>query len=913
MPTAPTIATARRATRAKKAEPLHVKRIFTEAGVHPFDTVTWVQRDAVVGSGDRVVFEQRGVEFPDFWSGHAVNITASKYFRGKLGAPEREWSVKQMITRVTKVVRAWGERSGYFSAVHAEVFEQELAHMLVHQMGSFNSPVWFNVGTTEKPQCSACFILSVEDDMQSILSWIKNEGTIFKGGSGSGVNLSPLRSKHESLSQGGKASGPVSFMRGADSVAGMIKSGGTTRRAAKMVVLDIDHPDVVDFIQCKAQEEKKVRAFAEAGYNMANLNDEAWNSIQFQNANNSVRLTDEFMRAVESDGEWQTRYRTNGAVASTHRAREVLMQIAEAAWECGDPGVQFDTTINRWHTCPNAGRINASNPCSEYMHLDNSACNLASINVLKFLRDDGTFMVREFKHAVDVFILAQDIIVSHSSYPTKTIGENAEKFRQLGLGYANLGALLMAKGITYDSAEGAAWAGAISSLMAGEAYRFSTAIARRVGPFAGYAADREAMHRVVGMHQKATETVARELLGDRKLSEEVVRVWDEALEAGEQNGFRNSQVTVIAPTGTIALMMDCDTTGIEPDFSLVKMKQLVGGGWMRIVNASVPRALKQLGYIAQESRDIVEWVSTHGTVEGAPHIKDEHLSVFDCAVKPAEGTRTIPWQGHVRIVAAVQPFISGAISKTFNMSHETTKEEIFDAYRMAWNVGIKAFAVYRDGSKATQPLQTAHTKKTEKDTVPEIPRALRRRLPMTRPSETHKFSIAGHEGYLTYSMYEDGAPAEIFIKMAKQGSTLSGLLDSLAITVSMALQYGVPLKDLANKFIYSRFEPAGFTENPDIRIATSIVDYVFRYLVLRFVKLEDRELFGMDYVTTTATNAPLTEKEAIETQSSLNEVGKEAKRSVVADTVCRTCGGMMVRTGTCLTCTQCGSSSGGCS
>ncbi|OGM91883.1 ribonucleoside-diphosphate reductase, adenosylcobalamin-dependent [Candidatus Wolfebacteria bacterium RIFCSPHIGHO2_01_FULL_48_22] len=899
----------------KNVYTLPIKRMFTKLCLHPFDEVRWVQRDAAVGGSK--VFEQKGVEFPDFWSLHAVNITVSKYFRGKLGTPEREKSLKQLLSRVTQTIRRWGEEGGYFAgAAQARTFEDELMHVLVHQKGSFNSPVWFNVGIKEHPQCSACFILAVEDTMPSILDWIRTEGMIFKGGSGAGVSLSNLRSRKEQLSVGGYASGPVSFMRGADSVAGMIKSGGSTRRAAKMVVLGIDHPDVMDFIRSKADEEKKIRALIEAGYNMSDLNNEAWNSIQFQNANNSVRLTDEFMRAVEEDEEWKTKYIQNGKPADTYKARTLLGDIAEAAWECGDPGVQFDTIINKWHTCPNTGRINASNPCSEYMHLDNSACNLASINLMKFLREDGTFDVEGFKHTVDIFILAQEIIVGRSSYPTELITKNAIAFRELGLGFSNLGALLMTKGIAYDSEEARAWAGSISSLMSGEAYRYSAEIARRMKPFSGYAKNRAPMLEVIKQHGLEAGKIKSGHVDDTKLAKEAQGVWDEALATGTAYGFRNSQATVIAPTGTISFMMDCDTTGIEPDFSLIKMKQLVGGGWMKIVNASVEESLRRLGYTKSEAKDIVAYIAEQGTVEGAPKFKEKHLSIFDCAVRPEKGTRSISWKGHVRMVGAVQPFISGAISKTFNMPHDVTKKEIEEAYVMAWKLGIKAFAVYRDGSKAAQPLSTSGN--TSKDTKgsAQAKGIARRRLPATRMSQTHKFVIAGHEGYLTYSTYEDGTLAETFIRMAKQGSTLSGLLDAFAISVSMALQYGVPLKALAHKFIHSRFEPAGFTENPDIRIATSIVDYIFRYLALTFLSAEDLFEFGMGpkLLTEQAPEGKVVQKEEREKAPVTATLMSVPKKNVVqAGTVCRNCGGMMVRTGTCMTCLQCGGSSGGCS
>lgn len=756
--------------------------------------------------------------------------------------------------------------------------------------------------------------------MKAILDWIKTEGMIFKGGSGAGINLSSLRSKMESLSNGGRASGPVSFMRGADSVAGMIKSGGTTRRAAKMVILNIDHPDIMDFIRAKAEEEKKVRALMDAGYNMLDLNNDAWNSIQYQNANNSVRITDDFMRTVERDGMWETKFVKSRLPAKEYNARELLNEIAEAAWECGDPGVQFDTLINKWHTIPNSGRINGSNPCSEYMSIDNSACNLASINLVKFLRSDGTFMTKEFKHTVDMFILAQDIIVDSSSYPTEKIEENTRKFRQLGLGFANLGALIMAKGFPYDSEEGRALGGAIASLMSGEAYRFSAVIARHLGAFEGYTINREPMLNVIKMHGAAAHSVDAFYLNDKELSVESRAVWEETYRLGEKFGFRNSQATVIAPTGTISFMMDCDTTGIEPDFSLVKMKQLVGGGWMKIVNAGVPPALKNLGYTDNEINEMLAWISEKNTIEGAPHLKDVHVPVFDCAAKAPNGMRVISWQGHVKMVAAVQPFVSGAISKTFNMPNEATKEDIVEAYMMAWKYGIKAFAVYRDGSKATQPLNTSAEAKKEKSVAAEG--ATRRRLPATRVSETHRFAIAGHDGYLTYSMYDDGSVSEIFIRMAKQGSTLSGLLDAFAISVSIALQYGVPLKDLVRKFVYTRFEPAGFTENPDVRIATSIVDYIFRYLGLRFLAPDDLAEFGMVRALEAGTHEAPAETSEIKTPvaaavansgNGFDVPKPKTNGSIISDTVCRKCGGMMVRTGTCLTCLQCGDSSGGCS
>lgn len=908
-----------------------VKRFFTKEGVHPFDEVEWVKRDTAVKKGENSFFEQKGVEFPSFWSRNAINITASKYFYGKLDSPSREYSLKQLISRVTEKISEWGRELGYFSDEReAKIFEDELTHIVLHQKGAFNSPVWFNVGTIDPPQVSACFILSVEDDMVSILDWVKTEGLVFKSGSGSGVSLSSLRSKVETLSGGGYASGPVSFMRGADSVAGMIKSGGTTRRAAKMVVLDVDHPDIMDFVKTKADEEDKIKVLMDAGYNMADLNDEGWYSIQYQNANNSVRIPDEFMRAAKEGRKWKTKYRViDRDDAPEYDAKELLEEIAKAAWKCGDPGVQFDTVINDWHTCPNSGRINASNPCSEYLHLDDSACNLASINLLRFLNDDGSFDVDGFKHAVDIFILAQEIIVDGAGYPTQKIANNAHKFRELGLGFSNLGAFLMAKGIPYDSEEGAAWGGAIASLMTGEAYRQSAVIAKRTGPFEGYELNKEPMMRVIDKHRMKSREIDGAMLDDDRMREEMTAVWDRAYDLGQKFGFRNSQATLLAPTGTISFMMDCDTTGIEPDFSLVKMKQLVGGGWMKIVNGSVKRALVNLGYSQEEIQDIVDYVSQEGSLEGAPYFKEEHLPIFDCAVKSVNGTRLISWKGHVRMVAAVQPLISGAISKTFNMSHDVTPEDIVEAYQKAWESGIKAFAVYRDGSKATQPLYSSggeKKKKEESEVKKEVKsegRAKRERLPSVRQSETHKFSVIGHEGYLTYSTYEDGRLAEMFVRMAKQGSTLAGLLDSFAISISLALQYGVPLKSLADKFVYSRFEPAGVTENPDIKIASSIVDYIFRYLSLRFLTDDELSDFGM--------KRTIYELEEGDPEEDINDdrvwVSSEKKekvvvssvkegngdKSVATSNVCRKCGGMMIRTGTCETCIQCGESSGGCS
>ena len=894
-----------------------LKRVFTKEGAHPYDQVAWKNMKVTIrGSGMNSTVEERELEFPDFWSDNACSIAGSKYFRGRIGSPERESSARQMIDRVVQVLAEWGVKFGHLDDQDVAVFSDELRYILLHQRAAFNSPVWFNVGVSDKPQCSACFLLAVEDNMDSILDWIRTEGVIFKGGSGSGVNLSPLRSSGETLSAGGRSSGPVAFMRGADSVAGMIASGGSTRRAAKMVVMNIDHPDIMQFIRCKAEEEKKVRALMEAGYQMHDLNNPAWNSIQYQNANNSVRVTDEFMTAVEQDEQWSTRYVTSGTPAKEYRARDLMAEIAKAAWESGDPGIQYDTTINRWHTCPVSGRITTSNPCSEYLHLDNSACNLSSINLLKYLNADGTYDVRRFIHTVDVMLFAQEIIVDGSSYPTEKIGKNAHAFRELGLGYANLGALLMAWGMPYDSDTGRHTAGAITALMTGEAYRFSAEISRRMGPYDGYELNKEPQLKVIGMHHDAVGRVRPGLVGDRAIYDAAARVWNEALTLGKKHGVRNSQVTLLAPTGTISLMMDCATTGIEPEFALVKTKKLVGGGTMKFINTTVPQALEKLGYREEERRAILAYIEEHGTIEGTPAIKDEHLAVFDCAVKPLQGNRVISWQGHVKMVAAAQPFLSGAISKTVNLPHETTAEEIMEAYIMGWKMGLKAFAVYRDGSKAAQPLNLSDKEKKKKE--PSMP--VRRHLPPTRPSETHKFSIAGHEGFLTYSMHEDGTLGEIFIRMSKQGSTLAGLLDVAAIAVSIAIQYGVPLKNFVKRFSYSRFEPAGYTENADIQVATSIADYIFRYLALRFLSESDLDELGIKAPpkeVAIASEKPATpeSRQNVRMDAPLPVImtaSEQSAKRVYADTMCRVCGGMLIQTGTCKTCIQCGTSNGGC-
>ncbi|MBI2454125.1 MAG: vitamin B12-dependent ribonucleotide reductase [Parcubacteria group bacterium] len=908
-----------------------VRRYFSRPDVHPFDEVKWEKRDIKISGPRGTLVDAKGLEFPKFWSHNAASIAGSKYFRGS--GDKRETSVKQMITRVVKTITAWGELSGYFNSKNeAKIFEDELTHILLYQKAAFNSPVWFNVGVREKPQCSACFILSVNDNMESIMEWISTEASIFKGGSGAGVNLSKLRSSRESLTNGGYSSGPVSFMRGADSVAGMIKSGGATRRAAKMVLLNIDHPDVMEFIRCKAEEEKKVRAFMAAGYNMQNLNEPAWNSIQFQNANNSVRLSDEFLKAVENGRDWQTRFIKTDEVADTYPARDLMREISQAAWECADPGVHYKTTIDKWHTASNTGPINGCNPCSEYMHLDNSACNLASINLMHFLNADGTFKIRDFTQAVDVVTLAQEIIVGQSSYPTAKIEQTAHDFRQLGLGFTNLGGLLMAKALAYDSDEARGWAGAITALMCGEAYRLSAVIASKMGAYNGYGKNKEPQLKVIGMHRDKVKEINSKFLDDKKLYAAAAEIWNEAFNLAKKHGVRNSQVTVIAPTGTIALMMDCACTGVEPLFAPLVYKQLVGGGYMKFVADTIPLALKELKYSPKQITEIMKWIEDKGVVEGAPGLKEEHLPVFDCAVKPAAGTRAIHWQGHVKMVAAVQPFISGAISKTFNMAEETTVEEIQDAYMLGWKLGLKAFAVYRDGCKAAQPLSTKKKKEEPQAQLTLNVGPQQRKLPAVRSSETHKFTIAGHQGFLTYSIYDDASLAEIFIRIAKQGSTLAGLLDTFAIAVSMALQHGVPLKKLCHQFVHGRYEPMGFTENPNIPVVSSITDYIFKYLALRFLPVADLAEFGLESSNRIESHMPKLNTPAESPSAGLgvnsdlvmeNLPAKElvgaklaAKKSesvIYAGTVCKLCGGMMIRTGTCLTCRQCGEANGGCS
>jgi ribonucleoside-diphosphate reductase alpha chain len=888
---------------------LVVPRYFTTPDRDPYDAVEWELRSAVItGEKGEVVFEQHDVEIPVPWSQLATSVVVSKYFRGPLGSPEREHSVRQLVGRVVRTLRAWGESQGYFAtASDAETFAAELTHLLLEQKVSFNSPVWFNVGIEPQPQCSACFILSVDDTMESILGWYRNEGIIFKGGSGSGVNLSRIRSSKEKLAGGGTASGPVSFMKAADASAGVIKSGGKTRRAAKMVVLNVDHPDIVEFVRCKEEEEKKAWALIEAGYD-SSLDGPAYGSVFFQNANNSVRVTDAFMHAVETDATWQTRYVRSGEPAGTYKARDLLRMIAEATHVCGDPGMQFDTTINAWHTCPGSGRINASNPCSEYMHLDNSACNLASLNLMKFVAENGDFDTAAFCHAVDIMITAQDIIVDNSSYPTPEITANAKAFRELGLGYANLGALLMALGLPYDSEGGRQYAAAVTALMCGEAYLQSSRIARQIGPFAGYAPNREPILEVIAKHRSYAHKVDSAYVPLELLSA-ARAVWDEAYTAGTAHGFRNSQVTVLAPTGTIAFMMDCDTTGVEPDIALVKYKKLVGGGMLKIVNNTVPRALKRLGYESKDIQAIVEYIDEHDTIEGAQELKDEHLPVFDCAFKAVNGTRAIQPLGHLRMMGAVQPFISGAISKTINMPNAATVDDIMQAYVEAWRLGVKAVAIYRDGCKRTQPLNTARHNKKSPAPTPEF-QPVRRRLPQDCRSLRHKFDIAGHEGYIHVGLYDDGTPGELFIKIAKEGSTIAGLMDTIGILASMALQYGVPLEVLVSKFSHVRFEPSGFTKNPDIPIAKSLIDYIFRFLGTRFLNAEQRSQMGLGGATEAGPPEPrlaLAERSAGDRGPTVVALAFSPQADAPS---CSDCGAIMIRNGTCYKCLNCGTTSG---
>ena len=896
---------------------LTYSRSFALSGRDPFADIAWELRSALITNdkGD-VVFEQKGVEVPAFWSQQATNIVVSKYFRGAVGTPERETSVRQLIGRVTDAIVAWGRAGRYFASEdHLQAFGDDLRHLLVHQMASFNSPVWFNCGIEKQPQCSACFINSVEDTLDSILTLAKTEGMLFKFGSGTGTNFSSLRSSKESLAGGGTASGPVSFMKGYDAFAGVIKSGGKTRRAAKMVILNADHPDIVEFINCKVDEERKAWALIDAGYD-GSFAGPAYSSVFFQNSNNSVRVSDDFMRAVLDDGTWETRAVTDGRVMGTYKARELMRMIAEATHVCGDPGMQFDTTVNEWHTCPASGRINASNPCSEYMFLNDSACNLASLNLMKFVDEAGEFDVQAFRAAVDTLITAQEIIVDNASYPTRAIERNSKEYRPLGLGYANLGALLMARGLPYDSDAGRHYAAAITALMTGEAYAQSARISRdHGGPFSAFPKNREPFLRVMRKHRDALKDVNRGLVPP-PLYRGAQRAWDEAVELGEESGYRNAQTTVLAPTGTIGFMMDCDTTGIEPDIALVKYKKLVDGGLMKIVNQTIPLALARLGYTPEQVKAIVAHVDEMETIEGAPFLKEKDLPVFDCAFKPARGTRSIHYLGHIRMMGAAQPFLSGAISKTVNVPKEATADEIMQAYIEAWRLGVKAISIYRDGSKRTQPLNTS------RDAAPgaaaraeaqAVPRPVRRKLPDEREAITHKFEIAGHEGYITVGLFEDRTPGEIFLVMAKEGSTISGFADAFAQAVSYALQYGVPLQVLVDKFSHVRFEPAGITRNPQVRIAKSIVDYVFRWLATKFLSPEAQFYAGVNQ----SEGGP---PEDGPQQLTLPPLGLEAERSPRNPGLaiqnqedappCSTCGAIMVRSGSCYKCINCGSTSG---
>ncbi len=915
---------------------LRMERVYTTEARHPYDEVTWQRRDVVMTNwrDGTVNFEQRSVEFPDFWSINAINIVTSKYFRGAVGSEQRESSLRQLIDRVVQTYTAAGAQHGYFATeTDKEIFSDELTWMLVHQVFSFNSPVWFNVGTASPQQVSACFILSVDDTMDSILNWYREEGLIFKGGSGAGLNLSRIRSSKELLSSGGTASGPVSFMRGADASAGTIKSGGATRRAAKMVVLDVDHPDIGEFVQTKAAEERKIRVLRDAGYDM-DLGGKDITSVQYQNANNSVRVSDEFMRAVETDNEFGLRARMTGEIIETVRAKELFRDITQAAWECADPGLQYDDTINDWHTCPESGRITASNPCSEYLHLDNSSCNLASINLMKFLREDLTFDAELFSRTVEFVITAMDISICFADFPTEAIGETTRAFRQLGIGYANLGALLMATGHAYDSDGGRALAAAITSLMTGTAYKRSAELAGAVGPYDGYARNAEPHQRVMRKHAAANDLIRTYHHNDRTVQKAATKAWQDGVRIGEKNGWRNAQASVIAPTGTIGFMMDCDTTGIEPDFSLVKFKKLVGGGSMQIVNQTVPKALAALGYQEEQCEAIVEYIAEHGHVINAPGLRTEHYEVFDCAM----GERAIAPMGHVRMMAATQPFISGAISKTVNMPEKATVADVEEIYLQSWKMGLKALAIYRDNCKVGQPLSTGKTATTAAEKVLVETRPVRKRLPKKRPSETVSFTVGGAEGYLTAGSYPDDGLGEIFVKMSKQGSTLAGVMDAFSMAISIALQYGVPLETYVSKFVNMRFEPAGMTDDPDVRMATSVVDYLFRRIALDHLPKDKRDQLGIltaqerteqvsagygtgadggvdveslrTSVDSTAPIPALLARPAPVYVGSSTEL-LELQLGKAADApLCMTCGTKMRPAGSCYVCEGCGSTSG---
>jgi len=920
----------------KVGKGLQIERVFSTPGVHPYDQVIWERRDVVQSNWKtgETVFEQKGVEFPDFWSVNASTIVTTKYFRGAVGHDNREWSLKQVIDRVVLTYTKAGKENGYFASPQdAEVFEHELTYMLLHQIFSFNSPVWFNVGTTAPQQVSACFILSVDDTMDSILNWYREEGMIFKGGSGAGLNLSRIRSSKELLRSGGTASGPVSFMRGADASAGTIKSGGATRRAAKMVVLDVDHPDIEEFIETKVREEDKIRVLRDAGFDM-DLGGKDVISVQYQNANNSVRVNDDFMRAYENGAKFGLRARSTGEIIEEVDAKQLFRKMAEAAWACADPGIQYDTTINDWHTNPETGRINASNPCSEYMSLDNSSCNLASLNLMKFLKSDGSFDAKNFVKSVELIITAMDISICFADFPTEAIGVTTRAYRQLGIGYANLGALLMASGLAYDSDGGRALAGAITSLMTGTSYRRSAEIAGIVGPYEGFARNAAPHTRVMKKHQAASLSAKSVSTLDRDVWTEANKQWDGCLAIGEKNGWRNAQASVLAPTGTIGLMMDCDTTGIEPDFSLVKFKKLVGGGSMQIVNLTVPQALRKLGYTEETIEAIVEYITANGHVIDAPGLKPEHYDVFDCAL----GARSIAPMGHVRMMAACQPFLSGAISKTVNLPADATIEEVEEVYYEGWKLGLKAIAIYRDNCKVGQPLSDAKaTPKSDTAEASAPAPATRKRLPKSRPSRTTSFAVGGAEGYMTAGTYEDGQLGEIFLKLGKQGSTLAGVMDAFSIAVSVGLQYGVPLETYVQKFTNSRFEPAGMTDDPDIRMAQSMMDYIFRRLALDYLPHDVRSSYGIFTSAERANSlesgeyakaqpiealeieaAPKSEKKPVEVkiESAPINVGSSTEllekiSGVKSDApLCVTCGVKMRASGACYVCEGCGSTSG---
>ena len=900
---------------APEVQGLEFPRVFSRADVDPFDDILWEHRSAVItNEKGKAVFEQHDVEIPKFWSQQATNIVVSKYFRGQMRSPDRERSARQLIGRVVDTITGWAEVQHYFATPEdLSAFSGDLSYLLLHQKAAFNSPVWFNCGFEKQPQCSACFINAVEDTMDSILSLARTEGMLFKFGSGTGTNLSPIRSSRELLAGGGTASGPVSFMKGYDAFAGVIKSGGKTRRAAKMVILNADHPDIVDFINCKVAEERKAWALIDAGYD-GSFTGTAYSSVFFQNSNNSIRVPDEFMRAVVDDGEWQTRAVTEDRrVMDTYKARDLMHLIAEGTHVCGDPGMQFDTTINDWHTCPKTDRINASNPCSEYMFLDDSACNLASLNLMQFVREDapGEFDVAAFRAAVRTLITAMEVIVGNASYPTEAIARNSDAYRPLGLGYANLGALLMSRGVSYDSDAGRDYAAAITAVMTGEAYAQSARIARDCGgPFSGYPRNEQPFLRVMRKHRAALRDVDTEHVPD-DLYGAAAEVWDDVVDLGEAHGFRNAQATVLAPTGTIGFMMDCDTTGVEPDIALVKYKKLVDGGMMKIVNQTVPTALVRLGYDDDQVKAIVDHIDQRETIEGAPHLREEHLPVFDCAFKAANGDRFIHYMGHIKMIGATQPFISGAISKTINVPTDATVQDIEQAYIDAWRRGTKAVSIYRDGSKRTQPLNTARAAAGAAAGALSG-QAVRRRLPDERQAITHKFDIAGHEGYITVGLFEDGSPGEIFLVMAKEGSTISGFADAFAQAISYSLQYGVPLQDLVDKFSHVRFEPAGLTRNPDVRIAKSIVDYIFRWLASKFLSVEAQHAAGVNLQEgASADGEQLTFGDAPRFAATAPSTATNFAIQNDQDAPpCATCGQIMIRNGACYKCVNCGATSG---